>query len=158
MGTAEAVIRWATPRDVSGLMAGVTALFAEDAGTHDPLRNARWPAQHGEKWCRELLAERNALVLVADAEGQVVGHLVGTYAAASELWLGARAVLVNMYVAPEWRAGGVGSRLVEEFTAWARRRGAARLFVEAYAANEGAVRFYRRNGFVPMSTMLAADL
>jgi len=52
----------------------------------------------------------------------------------------------------------VGSRLVEDFVAWARERGASRLQVEAYIANDGALRFYRRHGFVPLSTQLVMDL
>lgn len=158
MEAIEVAVRRATPDDVSGLLACVAGLFAEDGAARDPLRDPHWPARHGEQWCRELLAGADALVLVADAGGEIVGHLVGTFAGASAMWLAARAELVSMYVAPAWRSGGVGGRLVAEFTAWARERGAARLVVDAYAANEGAVRFYRRNGFAPRSVTLSAEL
>jgi GNAT superfamily N-acetyltransferase len=159
MGTIEAAVRRATPDDVGGLLACVAGLFAEDGAARDALRNPDWPAQHGEQWCRELLAGADALVLVADAGGgEIVGHLVGTFAGASAMWLAARAELVSMYVAPAWRDGGVGGRLVAEFAAWARERGAVRLVVDAYTANEGAVRFYRRNGFAPRSATLSAEL
>jgi GNAT superfamily N-acetyltransferase len=61
-----------------------------------------------------------------------------------------------------WIAGlrrkGVGSGLVAEFTKWARERGATRWHVTAYTANDAAVRFYQRHGYVPLSTVLAADL
>jgi GNAT superfamily N-acetyltransferase len=63
-----------------------------------------------------------------------------------------------MYVMPGLRGKGVGSRLVADFTAWARERGVTRLHVTAYTANDAAVRFYQRHGYAPLSTELTADL
>ena len=74
------------------------------------------------------------------------------------MWIAPRAELVSTLVSSSWRGQGVGSRLVEDFVAWARERGASRLQVEAYIANDGALRFYRRHGFVPLSTQLVMDL
>ena len=156
MATVE--IRIAGAGDVDGLVACCAALFAEDGAVRDHLRNPGWPAEHGVGWIAGLLADPSALLLAAVAEDRVVGHLAGAFSVASPMWLGPRAELVSMYVMPDHRGGGVGSGLVERFTAWARDRGAARLHVSAYVANQGAVRFYRRHGFVPLSTELAADL
>lgn len=151
-------VRVAGHGDVEGLVATSVALFAEDGARRDRLRNPAWPAGNAAAWLSGLIGDPGALLLAAVGEGRVVGHLVGAFSAASPMWLGARAELVSMYVAPELRGEGVGSRLVGQFTAWARDRGAVRLHVTAYAANDGALRFYRRNGFKPLSTELAADL
>lgn len=151
-------IRPATADQVSGLVATSAALFAEDGATRDRLRDPRWPDRHGAAWISGLLTNPNALLLAAVAEGGVVGHLVGLYTPASEMWRGAQAELVSLYVVPGLRGRGVGSGLVERFTAWARERGATRAHVTAYAANEAAVRFYRRHGYAPLSTVLATDL
>ena len=59
-----------------------------------------------------------------------------------------------MFMQSQWRDHGGGGRLVEDFQAWAQRRGATRLQVTAYVANKGALRFYRRKGFVALSTEL----
>ncbi len=150
-------IRVATTDDIAGLVASSAALFAEDAGQRDPLRNQDWPRDHGERWCADLIADDHALVLVAVADGACVGHLVGTFSEASEMWLGPRAELVSMFVREAHRGGGVGSRLVDGFVAWAKEHGAARLQVEAYAANEGALRFYGRHGFTPHEISLVID-
>lgn len=151
-------IRRAEPRDLDGLAACSAALFAEDGAARDRLRDQRWPSGHGAAWISELSLNPDALLLAAVADGTVIGHLVGLYQAASPMWLGARAELVSTYVVPALRGNGVGTRLVENFTAWARERGATRLHVTAYTANADAVRFYRRHGFAPLSTVLAADL
>ena len=68
------------------------------------------------------------------------------------------AVLESIRVDPGARGTGVGTRLVEHFLAWARAKGAKRASVTAYAANDGAQRFYRRHGFAPMSVMLRREL
>jgi GNAT superfamily N-acetyltransferase len=150
-------IRRAEAGDLNGLVASSAALFAED-GVRDRLRNLKWPSEHGAAWVAELFADPDALLLAAVADSMVVGHLVGLYQPASPMWLGARAELVSMYVVPGLRGKGVGSRLVTDFTAWARERGATRLHVTAYAANAAAVRFYQRHGYAPLSTVFAADL
>jgi GNAT superfamily N-acetyltransferase len=153
----DVTVRVATEDDVAGVAASSAALFAEDAGQRDALRNQGWPAAHGEQWVSDLIGDGNALVLVADAGGDCVGHLVGTYQEASEMWLAPRAELVSMLVRRSHRCSGAGAALVDAFKAWAKGRGAMRLEVVAYAENEGALRFYARNGFVPKEITLVID-
>ncbi len=153
----EIEIRRATADDLDGLVQSSAALFAQDAGVRDRLRSQDWPRLFGSQWCADLIADPSALVLVADG-GAVVGHLIGTYAEASTMWTGSRAELVSMFVRSSVRGRGVGTRLVSEFSAWARERGVSRLQVSAYATNEGAIRFYRRHGFEPHATELIVDL
>ena len=63
-----------------------------------------------------------------------------------------------MYVMPAWRGQNVGSRLVGQFTSWAKTKGAVQLRVTAYTANEGAIRFYQRQGFTPLESTFAVTL
>jgi GNAT superfamily N-acetyltransferase len=151
-------IRPATTADLDGVVASSAALFAEDAAARDPLRNADWPASYGAQWCSDLLADPQALVLVASLDGELFGHLVGTFAEPSAMWTGSKAELVSMFVQEGQRGQGVGGRLVDAFVDWAKERGAARLHVTAYAANEGALRLYQSRGFAPKSITLAQDL
>lgn len=112
----------------------------------------------GATWCAENLANPDRLVLVAVAAGEVVGHLLGAFAAPSAMWVAARAELVSLHVAPRWRGQGIGSQLLQSFASWARDRGVCRLQVTAYSANESAIRFYQRHGFAPLETTLAVEL
>ena len=155
--THDVTVRRAGPADLIGVVDSCAALFAEDAGTRDPLRDQSWPRKHGEAWAAGLLADDDALVAIAVAEGACVGHLVGTYSGPSEMWLVAQAELVSMYVQPAYRGDGTGARLVDAFKEWGHERGARRLTVDACAANEGALRFYARNGFAPHSISLTID-
>lgn len=156
--TAEPSIRAAGSGDLDGLAQSGAALFAEDGAARDRLRNPEWPSTVGRQWCAELLANPAALVLVAVDGDDIVGHLIGTFAEPSAMWTAPRAELVSMFVRSDCRGQGLGSRLVGEFAAWARERGASRLQVSAYAANAGAVRFYQRQGFVTLSTSLTVDM
>jgi GNAT superfamily N-acetyltransferase len=74
------------------------------------------------------------------------------------MWTAARAELVATFVAGSHRGQGIGSRLVEDFVGWGAHRGAARLHVSAYVANSAAITFYQRQGFVPLTMELTADL
>jgi GNAT superfamily N-acetyltransferase len=151
-------VRPATIVDAGELVDSMAALFAEDAGTRDATMNVEYPRDYGVRGFSELLEQPDRLVLVADDDGRVVGHLTGRLDEPSPMRPVFVATLASMYVRPAHRGHSTGARLVEAFRSWARDRGAARMTVTAYASNEGAVRFYRRQGFEPMSTVLEATL
>jgi GNAT superfamily N-acetyltransferase len=151
-------IREATAADVDGLVASNSALFAADAAVRDPLRNPGWADAHAAGHVTETLANPDMLVLVAEYDGAIVGHLTGAFLPVSAMWTAPRAELFSMQVMAPWRSQGIGSQLVGSFKAWAHARGVAQLRVSAYTANEGAIRFYRRHGFVPLDTTLALSL
>jgi GNAT superfamily N-acetyltransferase len=113
---------------------------------------------HAAGQCAQNIADPDMLVLVAESNGAVVGRLTGGLATVSPMWSAPRVILISMYVMPPWRGQSVGSRLVEQFTAWAKAKGAAQIRVTACSANEGAIRFYRRHGFTVLETTFAVDL
>ncbi|MCX4744096.1 GNAT family N-acetyltransferase [Kitasatospora sp. NBC_01287] len=159
IGQDEAVIRPAVAADIPGVVDCSAALFAEDAGTRDPAGvNIDWPRTHGAERFAGTIADPTRLLLVAEADGEVVAHLAGVLAAASAMKPLASATLLSMYVRPAHRRRAVGARLVAAFRDWAKRQGAARIAVTAYAANDGAIRFYERHGFTPNSVSLEQEL
>jgi GNAT superfamily N-acetyltransferase len=142
--------------DVPELVQSVAGLFAEDAGRRDPLMDTGWPDREGSAYYAELIEDPDALCLLARAEGgSAAGHLIGRLPPASPLRPGAvRAVLESIRVAPEHRRRGVGGALVDAFVAWARKRGANELAVQAYAQNDSAIAFYGTHGFRPFELKL----
>lgn len=153
-GPGEVVVRRATPEDVPGWLESSAALFAEDAGTRDPTMNTDYPHELGVQGYSGLLAKPERLVLVAVADGLVVGHLTGTLAEPQQVRPIRVATLSSLYVRPAYRSHRVGARFVAEFRRWAKERDADRIAVTAFAANDSAVRFYQREGFVPMTLTL----
>ena len=150
-------VRKATVADIDGLVASITGLFAEDS-VRDKLRNPGWPQAHAAGDEAENMANPDMLVLLAELDGSVIGHLTGGFYAASALWTGPRAVLISMHVTAAWRGQRVGAQLVEYFRSWAKEKGAAQLRVTAYTANTDAIRFYQQHGFAPLETTLAVDI
>lgn len=141
-------VRRARPSDLAGAEADVAALFAEDSGTRDATIRQDWPRRHAGAWLEEQAVDERKVLLIAETSGQA-GYLAGEVLAASAMRTASVAVLVSMYVRPDFRGQGVGRRLVEAFRDWARAQGADRMSVTAYADNTAASRFYQRQGFAP---------
>jgi ribosomal protein S18 acetylase RimI-like enzyme len=60
-----------------------------------------------------------------------------------------RGVVRDLYVTPDWRDEGVGTRLLDAAEAALRDRGVDVVTVEALARNDDAIRFYERRGYRP---------
>jgi GNAT superfamily N-acetyltransferase len=146
----------AGPGDVDAVVASVAGLFQEDGGRHDAFMLVDWPEREGAAHYRGIVDDPATLLVLARDGGRVVGHLVGKLSEPSAIRTGRFAVLESMRVAPDARGRGIGTRLVAEFFAWARESGAERASVTAFAANDGAQRFYARHGFAPHAVTFRA--
>jgi GNAT superfamily N-acetyltransferase len=113
----ETEIRPPTDIDLPGLVASSVALFAEDAGTRDPTVDIEWPQKHGAESFGAIIGEPARLVLVADADGAIVGHLTGALDEPLAIRPVRVATLNSMYVRSTHRGAGVGARLVASFRA-----------------------------------------
>ncbi|WP_203905171.1 GNAT family N-acetyltransferase [Virgisporangium aliadipatigenens] len=155
----ELIVTVATESDRAAFLSSVDGLFHEDLQIHDPYGDPEWAARGGDAYFTALLDDLDAVPLIARDGDAVLGHLVGRVMEPDVLRPGTKvASLESIRVAPPARGSGVGGRLVAAFFAWARERGAVRAGVTAYAANEGAQRFYARHGFAPSSVSLRAPL
>ena len=119
---------------------------------HEKSADVTWPEREGRGDFERLLADPSAIVFVARAGKSIVGHAVGYLSQSSPTRLPVTyGVLRSMYVDVRHRDAGVGGLLAETFISWARAQGCAEAHVDAYAANDGAQRFYARHGFEPHS-------
>jgi ribosomal protein S18 acetylase RimI-like enzyme len=152
-------IEIATHADIAGVLASAQALVATDAGRYDSAAtNLDWAAQTGLAYVTAHLDSDASLLLVARHLDAVIGHLVGRLYGPSSVHPIRAADLESIHVHPEHRRHGVGRRLLSQFFTWAADRGAQRVSVTAYAANQEAQRFYARHGFSPRSVILDRDV
>jgi GNAT superfamily N-acetyltransferase len=151
-------IRRARVEDVVVIVELSSALFREDAGQRDPFMNLNWPRGEGREYFAGLVACDRSLCLLAEFAGVTAGYLVGHSQEETTLMLVKAAELESMYVRERYRGRGVGAALIGEFLGWARARGAQLASVTAYAANEGAIRLYKREGFRPKSLSLETSI
>ena len=144
--------------DISQIIASADALVATDAGRYDAeATDLGWAARTGSAYATSLLASDDSLVLVARDDDAVIGHLVASMYGPGSVHPIRVAELESIHVYPEYRGRGIGEQLVNGFLAWAADNGAQRASVTAYAANEGAQRFYARHGFALKSVILDRD-
>ena len=62
-----------------------------------------------------------------------------------------QAVLVSMWVSPQFRRAGVGQKLIGEVSRWAASRGVKWLNLMVTENNQAAIAFYERLGFLMTS-------
>ena len=93
----------------------------------------------------ELIRSDESAVLVADADGQVIGNaLVMSDRDVSSRHVG----VLSITVAEAWRDVGIGTALVAATQDWVRRRGLTRLALSVFPDNARAIAVYTRAGFV----------
>lgn len=83
--------------------------------------------------------------LIAEGPGGTVGIVQGRRRRPSTL------LLFSMWVDPTSRRHGVGRLLIGALESWARRSAASETVLWVLAANQEAIEFYRRLGFMPLS-------
>jgi RimJ/RimL family protein N-acetyltransferase len=136
-------LRPARPTDGRGL----ARLFA------DVRREGRWlitaPGAVSEPsesfWISEMIRAAEHLVLVAEADGEVVGNiLVSVDRGVATEHIG----VLSITIADGWRDVGIGTVLVETAQRWAQERGLRKLSLGVFPENERAIAVYTKRGFV----------
>ncbi|WP_369130527.1 GNAT family N-acetyltransferase [Modestobacter roseus] len=139
MSGAEPVVRVAGPGDVPA----VCRFGEEHVPPHyTPLIGAEAAAAQVRDWWDEPsigAAVAEGLVVVAEAGGQLLG-------VAQRGWFAGHHVVWKLYVHPDHRSQGLGSRLLDAVIRQLPDD-AQRLRIEHFAANERAGAFYERVGF-----------
>jgi GNAT superfamily N-acetyltransferase len=137
-------VRPARTEDAPAVADAVAALLAELGGTL-PAREAI------EAEARAHIEDPSlGIVLVADAENDLVGVLTASWARAIQV-AGRLLTIEVLWTRREWRDRGVGAGLVEALALAAAAEGAGRVEVglprESFPALRATERFYLANGF-----------
>lgn len=103
---------------------------------------------------------QNQFVVVAEIEGVIVGYLAGSiYNDLSySYYEGLTAEANNMFVKAEYRAYGIGRKLMNSFVDWCKQNKAKRVMVTASSKNERTIKFYQNCGFEDINLTLRKDL
>jgi len=134
-----AVIRPARPEDLDALVELLRMLFGIEA-------DFAFDAARQRQGLVMLLAQEAAVVLVAEAAGQVIGMCTGQMIISTAE--GGFALLVeDVVVAGPWQGKGVGRELMTALEQWAASRKIARLQLLADRNNTAALEFYRTLGW-----------
>ena len=134
------IVRPAAPGDIPQLLALVRRYWDyEHIEGFDALRV--------ELLLQQLLSEpRLGAACVAEAEGRLTGYLIAVTVMSLEHG-GLMAEIDELFVVPEARAHGVGTRLLDAAEAVLAARGCVRLQLQLAVANAAAREFYERRGY-----------
>ena len=114
-----------------------------------------WAYRSGQY--REWLTKDEYTLLLAERDGEPIGYGVVSIGHGAATWdLGDQtAELETLSVLESERGTGVGKALTEAAYEVARAAGVRTMVVGVAHSNEGAIRFYEREGFEPFYVLLA---
>lgn len=111
----------------------------------------------GEKFFKEAIERKNGCCLVAVENDEFIGYVNG-----GELNIPYRKSkyfeVENLGVIPEKKGTGLGSKLLEAVSNWAKKHGYEKIYLESYAKNEEAISFYRKHGFKDIDISLEKQI
>jgi ribosomal-protein-alanine N-acetyltransferase len=118
-------------------------MTASDLAAVVAIERASYSVPWSDTTFRGLLRRRDAEMVIAEADGRVVGYAV--------FWCVLdQGELGNVAVAGESRGLHIGARLVEDVIRRAARRRVRDVFLEVRPSNTVARRLYERHGFEPV--------
>jgi GNAT superfamily N-acetyltransferase len=136
----EATVRQAQPGEEDRVMPTYEWLFADPGGVPPG-----WDPQRGRAALADAIADDRSAVLVAEADGELVG-LCTAYLDLDSVRFGRRCWVEDLAVDPARRSEGIGASLLAAARDWARGRGATHLELDSGDARVDAHRFYEREG------------
>lgn len=144
----EIVVRRAGLRDVDDILPLWEEMMRFHAALDPRLEVGPEGASYMRRVFREWLRSEDCRVLVAEAEGEIVGYIVGRVADNPPVFrLRTYGHISDICVAPEWRRRGVGRRLYGALREWFKEEGLSVVQLNAAHRNPTSLAFWRAMGF-----------
>jgi GNAT superfamily N-acetyltransferase len=155
----EIEIRAGRPEDLATFLQ-FYSLLLESEFAFDSTLDKEFPGRaDGRQYLLDRLSKDDAIGFLAYSGEECVGYLIGSIVLAEPYrTLKKIGELESMFVFPEQREKGVGGRLMDKFTGWARARGAHRMRVVAPSANVRVIEFYRHFNFTEYDLILEREI
>ena len=151
----EWTIRRARRNDLNDIVRSYRKLFLFEKRQFDKTLDADWPmSRAGRAHLRGFIGTRSSIALVVEANGRLIGFLLGSSSQEARRVKALYGQLDSMFLESAWRGQGIGRQLVEEFLLWCKRRRVRSIAVIAATQNKDALGLYRHFGFEPSYTAL----
>ncbi len=152
-------MRRATLKDARTIAEFAIRLFAQHRA-YDERRFAQIASIEGaERFYGSQTSAKNAVVLVAEADGKIVGFAYLQFEAMNYAALLENAAsLHDIYIDETARGQNAGKLLIEKSAEVAKELGADKLMLSVAAKNEYAGEFFERNGFRTTMVEMMLDL
>jgi RimJ/RimL family protein N-acetyltransferase len=136
-------LRPARPTDAKALTRLFAAVRAEGRWLATPASAVSEPSE--SFFIGEMIRGGDTLVLVAEADGEIVGNVLVSVERSS---VSDHIGTLSVAVLEGWRDVGIGSEMVRAAQEWTRAHGLAKLALGVFPDNERAIAVYERAGFV----------
>ncbi|HIP32600.1 MAG TPA: GNAT family N-acetyltransferase [Crocinitomicaceae bacterium] len=131
------MIREAKPKDVSAIFDLIKGLAEYEKEPEAVINTV-------ENLYDDLFVTNHCEAFVAEAEGKVIGFSL--FFTAYSTWKGPIIYLEDLFVLPEYRSTGAGSKLFDAVVQVAKDRKVARMDWQVLEWNTSAIEFYKRKG------------
>lgn len=150
-------IRQAKKSDLKAIRELNTAIFVRNAEYDDDMLPNFALTDEGKKYFEEAIVRSDGCFFVAEDNGRLIGYVNG-----GALELPYRKCryfeIENLGVLPSEKRKGLGSKLLQFATEWAKANGFQKIYIESYARNEEALAFYRKHGYQDIDISLEKTL
>ncbi len=149
-------VRQGTPEDVPALVALFQELDRMQSDWRVFTPRPGFYDQVGQKYREAAVGREDAMVLVAEDEGEVVGMAYGEVHVPSRFSDERALELSGVVVRAGYRGRGVGRALVHEAARFASKQGISWIELKTFAPNQGAMAFWEGLGFTPRVVQLTS--
>lgn len=150
-------IRNANKDEVKDLQNLNDELFIDNYKYDEDLDMSWAQSSKGKDYFTKLLQDSDATCLIAEDKNKKVGYIAGRKKEISSRKSNYFEI-ENMGVIPEYRSKGIGSLLMGNILKIAKSKGFQRAFVNSYFRNKGAIKFYKKNGFLEIDVSLEKNI
>lgn len=116
-------------------------------------------SEDAEDYFKDRIQGKDGYAIVAEYKEEVIGYLIGGLHEAEDFRdTETIAEAETMYIEPDYRGKGLGTRMFENFLEWTKETDAERARVEASAGNDMAINFYRSHDFEDYALSLEREI
>ncbi len=139
-------IRSARVEDAEQILKYLKQIISEGAYMRTTPEEFTLTVEQEAEWIRNHLDAPGKLIILAEAENQIVGYLDFSNFEKKRV---AHNGTFGISVLKEWRNLGIGRLLLETMLDWARRNPLIeKIYLDVFASNERAIHLYKKLGFV----------
>jgi len=154
------IIRKATTKDLESILKLNLELFKKEYREFDRSLNLDWTySKEGREYFKNKIIKKDSFAEVIENNNKIVGYLIGSIS--KRLFYRKKVKYAeeeDMIVDKKFRNQGLGTKLIEDFIDWCKKRDIAYISLTASVKNKSAVHLYRNLGFKDYNLTLEMEL
>jgi RimJ/RimL family protein N-acetyltransferase len=148
------VLRQPTVNDAAGILRFATTLFAATDQVLTTPEEYTITLEQERQWINSFLENPNALILIAELDGETIGLLTFTAHPKKKM---AHTGEFGISVHPHHQGKGIGKKMIEHLLLWAKDHPQIeKVNLGVFASNQAAIDLYKKCGFKEEGRQLKA--